>query len=390
MSGLPKVVINVNDENLGKTVATIDGVAGMVLTGASVTGKIQTGESKVFYGLKEAYNAGITPTGINAYAYKHIKDFYDVAGNGAELWLMLVDDSVLMSGMLDVNNPYAQKLITDAGGRIRLLGVSKEATGSETISGGLDEDVAQARINGQQLAEHFGVFYQDFSLIIDGKSFNGNVADLTDLHTESKEFVSVLISNANGEKNAAIGLLLGRLAIDPVQRNPGRVKSGALPVLAGYFTDQGKVEDKQSQWDTLHDKGYIFLRSFQGKAGYFFSDAPTAQSMANDLSDIPRVRAIYKARRLAYLTFVEEILDEIPVDAQGKIAPALIKSWEAKIENALTQQMVATGEISGVHADIDPNQDILGTDNVNISLSVLPVGYGRYITIELGFSTSLN
>jgi len=77
------------------------------------------------------------------------------------------------------------------------------------------------------------------------------------------------------------------------------------------------------------------------------------------------------------------------LDDAGKISPAIVAGWKADIENAINQQMTANGEISGTKATIDPDQDILGTNTLSVKLQVLPVGYSKYIEINLGFTTSL-
>ena len=361
----------------------------MVLTGASVTGKIQAGTSVQVFSLDDAIAKGITETGTNAYSYKHVKQFYDEAGEGAELWLMVVATTVTMEDMADPTEDYAKKLLDDAKGSIRLLGLSRKSATGITIANGLDADVDKAVNKAQLLIKGFADKYKEASVIVDGKDFNGNVADLKNYKEDDKEFVSVLHANTDGSKNAAVGLLLGRLAKDPVMRNPARVKSGSLPVTEAYFTNGEAIETLENSWDAIHDKGYIFLRSFVGRAGYFFTDAPTCMVESNDLNSIPRVRTIYKTRRIAYNAFTNELLDEIPLEANGSIAPALIKSWQALIDNAINSQMTAEGEISGSRTNIDPNQNILGTNEMKVELNILPVGYAKYITVELGFTTSL-
>ncbi len=97
---------------------------------------------------------GISET-ENAFAYKHIKAFYDQAPTGTPLWVMLVSDATTMTAMLDKDGVFAPALIADAKGTIRVLGVVKKATGSETITAGLDADVQTAVVKGQVLAEHF-------------------------------------------------------------------------------------------------------------------------------------------------------------------------------------------------------------------------------------------
>lgn len=388
-TGIPKVTINVNSDNLGQSAQTADGVAALVLTGGSVTGKIQTGTPIKVTSLAAAETNGIAKTGINAYAYKHVKEFYDEAGEGAELWLMVVPDTVTMADMADKTEAYAKKVLDDAKGSVRLLGISRESAAGVVIANGVDEDVDNAVVNAQALIAEFASKFKSASVIIDGKDYNGTEADLKDYTTATHPFVSVALANADGSNNAAIGLLLGRLAKDPVQRNPARVKTGALPITAAHLTDGTAVEDVENDWDAIHNKGYIFLRTYVGRAGYFFTDAPTANLAANDLNNIPRVRVIYKARRIAYSTFVNEILDEIPLEADGKIAPVFLKNWQALIDAAITTQMTAKGEISGSQTIIDPSQDVLGSNEIKVTLNILPVGYAKYITVELGFVTTL-
>ena len=388
-TGLPKVTINVNSDNLGQSAQTADGIAALVLTGASVTGKIQEGIPIKLTSLKAAETNGITKTGINAYAYKHLKQFFDEAGEGAELWIMVVPDTVTMAAMADKTEPYAKKVLDNANGTVRLLGVSRESDTGITIANGVDEDVDNAAVNAQALMTEYASKFKSASVIIDGKDFNGTVADLKDYTTATLPFVSVALANSDASKNAAIGLLLGRLAKDPVQRNPARTKTGALPITAAYLTDATAIEASENDWDAIHNKGYIFLRTYVGRAGYFFTDAPTCNLAANDLNSIPRVRVIYKARRIAYATFVNEILDEIPLNTDGTIAPVFIKNWQALIDAAITTQMTAAGEISGSQTIIDPSQDVLGTNEIKVTINVLPVGYAKYITVELGFITTL-
>ncbi|SNR16529.1 DUF2586 family protein [Tenacibaculum jejuense] len=389
MNGLPKVKINVNNDGLGQVAQTEDGVSAMILTGVSVVDGAQIGKSFQVFSLDEAEAAGITADD-NPYAYKHVKQFYEEAGNGTQLWLMLVADTVSMEDMVSADQDFAKKLLDDAKGAVRLIAVSRESSGTVTLANGVDEDVDNAVTKAQTLIKGYASKYKEASVIIDGKDFNGTVGDLKDYTESDKEFVSILLANTDGGKNAAVGLLLGRLAKDPVMRNPGRVKSGSLPATKGYFTNEQAIEELENAWDNIHDKGYIFLRSFVGRSGYFFNDAPTCTNGNDDLNNITRVRTIYKARRVAYDVFVNEILDEIPLEANGKIAPALIKSWEGLVDNAINLTMTQNGEISAVRTSIDPAQDVLATNEVKVSLDILPVGYAKYITVELGFTTSLS
>ncbi|QKX04883.1 hypothetical protein HN014_08115 [Aquimarina sp. TRL1] len=387
MSNLPDVKININTEGISQSLQTQDGIAGMILTGAAVSGKIQLNTPEVVYSVSDAESKGITATGRNDYAYKQIQQFYDEAKSGAELWIMLVSADVLTSDMLDKNKEYSKTLFNSSKGTIRLLGVSRKATLPAETENGIDKDVELSVLKAQSLIEEYAPRFKEASVIIDGANYTGEPTELKDYTQNNDEFVSVLLANSDGSTNACVGLLLGRLAKDPVQRNPGRVRSGALPILQGYLTNKEKVDNQENHWNTLHKKGYIIMRSFAGRSGYFFSHAPTAVTAQNNLNTIPRVRTIYKARRLSYNVFIDEILEEIPIDASGKIAPALIKGWEAKIDTTLNREMTAKGEISSIRVNIPPDQDILSNDQLQLSLDIQPVGNAGNIVINLGFAT---
>tara|TARA_R110000823_G_scaffold309594_3_gene433964 strand:+ start:1460 stop:2635 length:1176 start_codon:yes stop_codon:yes gene_type:complete len=390
MAGLPGVSITINNDQLGQTNQTADTIAGLIATGVTVAGagNVTVNLPYQLFSLEDAEAIGITAGGTNAYAHSQIKDFYDGAGKGAELWIMLVASTVTMAEMLDVTEDYATVLLDAAQGRIRYLSVTRKSAAGITVANGVDEDVDAAAIKGQALAVAYAANFKYLKVIIDVKDFNGTVGDLKDYKTTTHNRVAGLLCGTSG-KNSAVGLLLGRIAGNPVQRNPGRVKDGALGITAAVFTNGAAIETLEASLGAIHDKGYIIMRTIPGKSGYFFSDAPTFTADSDDLNILPRVAVIDKAALIALGVFTDNILEEIPLDDAGKISPAIVAGWKADIENAINQQMTANGEISGTKATIDPDQDILGTNTLSVKLQVLPVGYSKYIEINLGFTTSL-
>lgn len=388
-TGLPRVEVSINPNNIGNTLQTEDDIAAMVLTGVSVSGKIQQGEPTLLISLADAESKGITEIGSNSYAYSQIQHFYNEAVDGAKLWVMLVASSVTMEDMVDKDNNHAKALLANANPPIKLLAISRKASGTVTLANGLDADVDKAIIKAQELAEYFLPEYKECSIIVDAKNFNGKHSDLKDYNaTTNAPYVTAFIGSVGGSKNAAVGLYLGRLAKDPVQRNPAHVKTGSLAIEGASFTSGLPIAETDFL-DAIHNKGFAFFRTITGKAGYYFSDAQTCAQTNTDLNSITLVRVITKARLLAYKVFVEEILEEIPVNENGQLPQVLVKAWEAKIETAITQQMIAKGEASGVVININSNQDIIGTSSIAVTLKIQPVGYARYINISLGFTKTI-
>jgi hypothetical protein len=395
---LPKVQINIQNGALGIVPGTADGVAGLVMSGVAVATKIALLEPKQIFSTDDAKALGLDAaydTANSTKVWKHISDFYAQAGEGAELWIMLVVNTTLMADMCDKANDIAKKLLNAASGRIRLLGIHRIPDGAyePTYDNELDDDVIDAVATLQALAEDFAAAYKPFRGVIEGRDFQGTVADLYDLRGDSANAVSVILANNEATTGAAIGLVLGRLAKIPVQRNIGRVKDGNLGVSKAYLSDgeelvdstTGVVNYSDGELATAHDLGYIVMRKYQGKSGFYFADDPTAAPVSDDYGQIGRGRVIDKALVIAYTTYVDELLDEIEIDpATGQINPAVIKSYQGKIANAINTNMI--NEISGLTVTIDPAQNVLSTSKVKVKLAIVPVGYAKTIEVDLGFS----
>ncbi|WP_264520388.1 DUF2586 family protein [Flavobacterium sp. N1994] len=388
---LPTININISSNGLELSIADIQKIPGLVITGATVSGanKVTAGTSYQIFSLQEAVNLGIEETGTNAFAYKHIAAFYEKAKKGAELWFMVVTAATTMEDMADIENPFAQKLLADSQGKVRVLGIIKKSGTTETISNGVDADVDLAVIKAQALASDYSSRYYPVRIIISGNKFNGNVADLKDYTTTENEKVAILLANNDGSKEGSIGMLLGRLASDPVQRKISRVKNGAVEPTAAYFTNGEKVETLDTAWNAIDNKGYIFLRSFANRSGYYFTSDRTLTKPDNDFKSLARGLVMDKAVLITYGVLVDELSDEVLAAANGTIHPAIIKTWQHNIENNLDQLMVQTKELSGAKAKIDANQAVLQTDNINVELRLLPVGYSDFITVNIGFTLNL-
>ncbi len=385
---LPRVKINVGNGNLGRTPSTNDGVVGMILSGIATAG-IELQKPKVIYGLKEAEDLGLADS---PEAYSVVKEFYNIAGDGAELWLMLVAKTVPLAEMTDKSGPYAPALIAAADRRIRMLVIDRVPDDAYTPdqSDGIDKDVYFAMTNAQSLANEETEKINPIRIVIGGRAFSGDIGKLKDLKKESNNRVQILMGASSDNGRPAVGLLAGTYARVPVQRNPGRVKNGSLPINAAYFTDGSSLSENQNKVAALHDKGYVAIRNFIGKAGFYFTDDPTATANTDDYSSFALGRVIDKAYLLCYQTYVDELNDEIAVEEDGTISPGRLKELQAKIENAINGAMTSNEEISSVEVEIDPKQNVLSTDRIEINLAITPVGYMKQIVVNLGFQNPFN
>jgi hypothetical protein len=387
---LPNVSIILQNGQLGGLIQFAEGVAALVGTGSAVSGKIGVGDPRVVFSLQEAEDLGIT-VADNPKAYRQVKEFYDEAGSGAELYIMLVPDTMEQTEIMDVTNTSgAVKLLNYAQGRVRMLGSFFAPPVGYTLvdTAGLDADVFTAITKAQALGNAYALNNTPVRCIVEGRGYSGVAANLTNLRSLTANRVGVMAAGTLNDKSASVGLILGRFAKNPVQRKPSRVKDGAVNVLTA-FVGTAKVE-AHSGIGVMHDKGYMVLRTFNGKTGYYFSGDPTAAATTDDYCQFARGRVIDKAHVIAYLTYLEELDDEIAVNADGTLELGALRFLEKKIENQIAESMVAAGEISSVTCTIAPNQNIIANNKLSVVLAITPVGYASNIEVKLGFQNPAN
>ena len=399
---LSKVIINIANGALGGVSGLNDGIAGLIVSGAvapSVGWPL--GKAKAFYGIEDVKDAGLNSaydTTNSTHAYRQVAEFYSVAGDGAKLWIMVIPPTESMEDICDgtSDNAYAKKLLKDAGGEIRLLGITRKPGVAyvPTFTKGIDDDVIGALAKAHLLAEEQATKMAPVVILIEGRAYQGDTADLEDLKGLGYNRVGAVIVSSEAavvggtyDKSASVGLLLGKLAVLPVMRKAGRVKNGATPVVTAYFSD-GSLFDNDVA-DSIDDKGWITFAQYPRRSGYYWGNDNLATDAADDYNSIVNRRVIDKAMLVAYDTFVGELNDEVEVDEDGKLAPGIVMYHEGKISNALDLQMYSTAvgkkEISGKTVFIDPNQNILSTGIEYVVLKLTPMGYNKEIAITLGF-----
>jgi hypothetical protein len=389
--GLPKVSISVSNDNLKQTLQTSDGIAGLLISGVAVTDKIQLNDPTLYTSLKQAEDDGITASGGNSYAHKQISDFYSEAGTGAELYVMLT--STTIDAAIDKDGVIVTALLDYAQGKIRLLGASVENPGSITLVDGLQDKVHLAAPKAQALAEEYFNQRKPISaVILEGAGYNNTPADLKDYRNFDYNRVAIVLSSEDGgaNNNGDVGSLLGRLAKNTVQRRASAVEDGPIEgITSAKFGGTVTIEDRESEWETIHNKGYIIHRTHQTKGGIYFSSDQTLTATTDDFDRISKVRVIDKAVLLGYADLLENLEGDFEVDSDGKMDLAEVKGWQGGIEQAIGDAMVPA-EASAVEAVIDADQNLVSSSEVIAEIKVQPRGYAGTISAKFGLTTQVN
>lgn len=395
---LPRVRISLANGALGQVAASADGVYALLTTAAPVAGKLVLLTTYVVTSLDKAISdLGITAEN-NAGLLKVLTEFYSIAPSGTELWLRCYADTVTLTNMSTLAfTGGIQSLLNEAKGRLRGIFIHRTpAVGYTPVTtAGIDGDVTTAAAAAQIAAAWSAdTLKAPVFIIVSGLYYQGNPVTLPDLTIGSLNRVGILIADTVAGNGCAIGILAGRLASVPVQRNIGRVKDGPVVTLTFAYMAAEKVE--VANVTGVHDKGYITMRTHINRAGYFFSDDPLATLPTDDYYHITARRTVDKAYRLAYDACLGELLEEIPINDAGQVSVAYAKSLETLVENAIVSSMTSNNELgndpanqndTGVECLIDTAQNIVSTGFLKVGLRVKPYGYSRYIDVELGFKT---
>lgn len=411
----PDVIIEQTNGNLGKLAATDDGVSALILTGVAVANQFALGDS--IGPLREpadAENIGIDAAYDEAnkmLTYHHIVRFFKNAEIGTELYIMVVADTVKMSDLVDKTKDYAAKLLSQLKGKIKQIGVSRipdaAYTGTMVYEGQIDADILLAAKNAQELRdfEFEAPRHRPVQILLEGYDFQGNASLSKNLHDLGGSYnrVSIVIGADNDVSTKLVGVLtpylkyafigetLGLVSANPVQRNIGRVKNGKLSITnAGLSNGAIMKTFTEVQLGTLNTNGYIFAWEHSQRAGFFINNDHTCTPIQDDYSKIHRGRPADKVSRLTRQVYLEELLDDIEVDPEtGRLPVGVVKSFEGSLEMEVNRQMTAKGEISGFKAYLNPNQNILSTDVIEVETNIIPKGMANQIKVKQSYFNPL-
>ncbi len=369
---------------LGTVGESADGLMAIVCGATAVGDTFALGTAYDVTSMDDVAALGVTAEN-NVLLYRQASDFYAEAGSGVKVVVYGVPTTATASAVCDYTKtdaPGLRDLITKENGRLRGVGLCGLAA----------DDIETALSKAQQTAEWATTeLYAPLFVAMEYRDYT-KAADLPDLTTLGYNRCCVVVGDTeSGGAGACVGTMLGRVASVGVQRNIGRVKDGALaPVTMWLGT--AKIDESQSAVSAVHGKGYIVPRKHVGRSGYYFANDPMATDPTEDYATLANRRVIDKAYRIAYDTMLDMLLDDIECNTDGTIQTAVAKSWQQTVENAVNQQMTASGELSadesgtGAKVYIDETQNLISTSKVVVTLKVQPRGYARYIDVNLGFN----
>ena len=419
--------VNITRGAIGATViSNADSVCGLLSPGVEIAADESKGIAGISYnttvrltcmadlaalGIDEAYDNG------KYSLYRHISEFYRMAGDGHVLYLRI------FSGTMTQGFTQAKEMIADSDGEIRVLGIAGVQTGDNiTYTEGLPKEVYDSIAKAQEFYDWTFETFRPCQVILEGYRFNaqnaGKAANLRGLKVSGGVIMEAFkVSVCIGQDYAAvddlpatdvrrfradIGTMLGSLASRQVNGNIAEVSGGCLTNAAkGAWLKAGLSNHKTiAEWDgqleQLDDKGYIFGIHYAGMSGFFWNNDYTCTPVVQDKDGyfneytISYGRVLDKAVRDLRTALLPYVKSSISVDPDtGKLPKATAAYFEA-VGDQVFERMVAAGIITAGKTTVNADSNLLVSPReLEVSFVIVPTGCIEEIKGTINLKTNL-
>lgn len=138
--------------------------------------------------------------------------------------------------------------------------------------------------------------------------------------------------------------------------------------------------------ENLDVSRYLFFVTYDGFADSYFNDSHTMDDAVSDYAYIENVRTMDKAVRGIRKALLPKLGDELYVNAEtGQLASYEVE-YLTELANKPLEDMQKAGELSGMLVEIDPDQDVLSTSELEFVIKQVGVGVLRRIRCKIGFA----
>jgi len=394
MSGLSRVIVNVGESGLGRRPINKDKISGLLFFNNSPASGFSSVKVQKVFSLDEAEALGIIEGGANQdVEWYHVREYFRMNPEG-ELWIGYYAVPVSTYDFTEI-----ALMLAAADGEIRQLGIyangltyaSTQVTTIQAIWAALDDSLKQVSF-----------LYAPNTAGVTSVTGWSSIADLRALTARK---VSVVIAEDGSGKGKALaaskaysittlGTALGAVSRSSVEQSAGNpqnfnLSDGTELEIPALGNGDLMSALTKTQWASLKDKGYIIARKYTPDiSGTYFERMPTAVAATNDFAWLESNRTVDKAIRLVRSALIPQLNATLSVKADGKLRDDTVGYFTDLAQTPLTQ-MEADGEISASQVLIDPDQDVLGTSNLTVTVKIVPIGIAETITVNIGLTTNL-
>ena len=249
-----------------------------------------------------------------------------------------------------------------------------------------------------------------------GSNYNNAGVDIFDLRTLAAKNISVVIGqdptqtalNAAYSKHAAVGSVLGMIAVRRVHEDLGSVNIEVKPsnrkgeesyslvdTIAGRWLSASLSDGTPfakltyAQQAALSDKGYIYVGKFADYDGYYLSGCPTAVEVTSDYAYFNFNCIWNKAARIIRNTLIPRVRSKVPKET----TTGYIKStWITDASGAVLKRlnpMISIGNIDAADVYINPAQTVNESTPMQITAQVQVGDIVHEFDVDLGLTSKI-
>ena len=372
-----------------------------IIVGSPVLPLLAYKKTVQLYGLYDAAQYGITEAfdkDNNVNVYRHVREFYRMAGEGVELNFMAVAQTETITTIAqDVTGDMWKRLLVDADFKVRQLAIAVNLAAIGVQVDGLPPDLFGAIPLAQGAAIWAYDNFMPTHIFLEGYGLSGLgsvVPDLRDIDDVEATKVTVCIGQdwqyaetktGVAQKFADVGTVLGICAAAAINQNIGdndafnltdATKSAWLvPGLSNHQKNKEVFEQLQS----FEDKGYVFGISYPGLAGVRINNdhvcAPVIIDAEGNMNEhtIAYGRVMDDATRKLRAAYLPKVKKTYPLDDAG-LLPTGVRVGLETIGDDIFTDMENAVEISGGKTIIDPLSDLLVAKELKVAFNLQPTG----------------
>jgi len=349
-----------------------------------------------FNRMSDVEETGLTETNLLTKEYWYqIKEYFRIAPTG-KLYVGLYNDTTKDTVPSNLNFQEVYTMQVFAEGELRQIGVYNTKNTYTTGDVELIQGVANtAEINHMPLSCIYGsdISTADLTTLDSLRSLSTPSPKVSVTLLQDGANVGAALAISEGNSIPAVGALLGSVSNSKVNESIAWVQKynvaggGELETIAfvngDLYTDLSPTE--LSDINTL---GYIFGLKHIGIAGTYFNDNHTGDTILSDYAYISEVRTIDKAIREVRTALLPQLNRPIKITSSGTIAGTTISFFKSLAVKPV-DRMISDGELSAGDVYIDPEQNILTTSKLEVTIQLIPYGTARTISVNISFTTQL-
>ncbi len=391
-----KVTIDITEGGLNRPSANYDNYAGIILEVDALPAGWLNDAVETLTKVEDLTALAVLNTGTasDKFIYYHVSEFFRLNPTG----------TLLVALTTDAFDVAKLDLIVNENNNVRLIGYNPQVT---TVL------VVQIDALQTKLETMFDTSMQPVRCVYSGTIATNDPSTATggasrvlydcmqDLTVGS---FGKAVFDANSSQCGATGTILGLLAGRPVHQKMSWVASGDISGLD--WTSPGLIDGTtstllltQAAIDAYLVKGINVVRTYPRSTGSFMSGTRCSTLTTNDYAVFNYGRVVDKAAILVYNALLPSVDRPAYINpTTGKLNNDTIEFLRMAAYNAIQDNMIAgksgndvelsvdpnTGRLQDNAIYIDPAQNVLSNETINITIGVVPVGSSKIINITIG------